>query len=470
VTLRARLVLSLGGLVALALLLAGVLVVQFTRANLIDQLDDELRAMGFGASGPGPPFEDAGGGRRFALIAIDRHGTVTSRPSGPVASPDPLPTLDGLDAADGGPHHGRILERTSPDGSTTYRVRVFPGNGGTTAVVAAPMRLVDGPIRALLRNLVIVGLTILGAVLAVAFLVIRQGMRPLETIARTADTISAGDLSRRADLPNDRSEVGRLGSAFDQMLDQIQGAFEQQRTALDARERSENRLRQFVADASHELRTPLTTVRGYADLYRAGGLGEREALDRAMARIGTESRRMGGLVEDLLLLARLDQGRPLRREPVDLSLLVADAVADARLLQPDRPITDAVRPGIRVTGDEDRLRQVIGNLLANVRVHTPTDTPAEVSLEASDGRALLRVADRGPGIDPALGERVFDRFFRADPGRSRDRGGSGLGLSIAASVAQAHGGSVGHEATPGGGATFVVTLPLAPEAQAPPSG
>jgi two-component system OmpR family sensor kinase len=279
-------------------------------------------------------------------------------------------------------------------------------------------------------------------------------------MATTADTIATGDLSHRADLPRDGSEVGRLGTAFNRMLDQIEGAFGQQRAALDAKDRSERRLRQFVADASHELRTPLTAVRGYAELYRAGGLSEREALDRAMSRIETESRRMAVLVDDLLLLARLDQGRPLRRDPVDLSELVRDAVADARMVEPERPLQATVADGVLLPGDEDRLRQVVGNLFANVRVHTPPDTPVEVTLGVGAEGATVRVADHGPGIPEEHADRVFDRFFRADPGRSRDRGGSGLGLAIAASVVEAHGGSVHHEPTPGGGATFVVTLPL----------
>jgi two-component system OmpR family sensor kinase len=171
---------------------------------------------------------------------------------------------------------------------------------------------------------------------------------------------------------------------------------------------------------------------------------------------------MAALVEDLLLLARLDQGRPLRREPVDLSAVVADAVADARAVEPGRPIASDVAVGVRVVGDEDRLRQVVGNLFANVRVHTPADAPVAVSLTAADGACRLVVADRGPGVAGEHAGRIFDRFYRADPGRSRDRGGSGLGLSIAASVAEAHGGSIAHAPTDGGGATFSLTLPVVP--------
>jgi two-component system OmpR family sensor kinase len=180
-----------------------------------------------------------------------------------------------------------------------------------------------------------------------------------------------------------------------------------------------------------------------------------------MARIGTESRRMGSLVEDLLLLARLDQGRPVRRDRVDLSAIVDDAVRDARTLEPERPFQAAVLPNVIVIGDEDRLRQVVGNLLVNVRVHTPPRSPVGLTLDAVEGRGQLTVVDHGPGIAPEVADRVFDRFFRADPGRTRDRGGSGLGLSIAASLVAVHGGWIAHAPTPGGGATFRVELPAA---------
>jgi two-component system OmpR family sensor kinase len=249
------------------------------------------------------------------------------------------------------------------------------------------------------------------------------------------------------------------------MLDRIESSFTAQQAALDEKARSEDRLRRFVSDASHELRTPLTAVRGYADLYRTGGLADPADLERAMDRIGTESRRMALLVDDLLLLARLDQGRPLRADRVDLSRLVRDAVTDARAVEPSRPIGGTVADGVAVIGDEDRIRQVVGNLLANVRVHTAAATPVEVALATAEGEAELRVVDHGPGIDREHGARVFDRFYRADPGRSRDRGGSGLGLSIVASITHALGGRLWHEATPGGGATFVVQLPLTGSSQ-----
>jgi two-component system OmpR family sensor kinase len=215
-------------------------------------------------------------------------------------------------------------------------------------------------------------------------------------------------------------------------------------------------MRRFVADASHELRTPLTSIRGFAEFYRQNPAGDPV---RLMRRVEDAAARMGVLVEDLLLLARLDQGRPLRDDPVALSEIVNDALLDLRAVEPERPVEASVEPDVVVEGDEDRLRQVIGNLFTNVRVHTPADAPVEISLASNDGFSTLKVSDHGPGVEPAHVERIFDRFYRADTARSRDRGGSGLGLSIAASVAAAHGGEITYSTTPGGGATFTLTLP-----------
>jgi two-component system, OmpR family, sensor kinase len=355
-----------------------------------------------------------------------------------------------------------VLELPSLDGTLSYRAIMVRGHLGpqpVIAVFAAPKDQIESSIEVLTRTLVIVGLTVLALILIIGWFIIRRDLRPLESITTTAERISDGDLSQRVGVPDDGSEVGRLGHAFDTMLDQIQSAFDSQHAALVAKERSEQQLRRFVADASHELRTPLTAVRGYSELYRAGGLADEESLDMAMTRIGSESRRMAALVEDLLLLARLDQGRPLRHDAVPLTELVNDALLDLRAVEPDRPVDATVQPNVTVSGDEDRLRQVIGNLFTNVRVHTPPESPLEIALGARNGSSTLRVADHGPGIDPAHVEHIFDRFYRADSGRSRDRGGSGLGLSIAASVAAAHGGEINYSTTPGGGATFTLTLP-----------
>ena len=463
-SLRTRLVLSLAVTFAVALLVAGVALVGLVRQSMVARLDQELVSLA-STGDRVRRLQDLSGsgeaGRRVAVMRLDRDGNITrSFPSGFASDPDPLPVLPTY--ADGIPAEafGHVTTAASEDGSVEYRTLVSQGPRGVAIAIAAPLTGVEEGTQALTRTLLLVGGAALLLLVGTAWVIVRRGLLPLERIAGTAQEIAGGDLSHRAGVPHDDTEVGRLGAAFDTMLDRIESSFAAQQAALDEKARSEDRLRRFVSDASHELRTPLTAVRGYADLYRTGGLADPADLERAMDRIGTESRRMALLVDDLLLLARLDQGRPLRADPVDLTRVVREAVADARAVEPGRPIGGAVADGVRVTGDEDRLRQVVGNLLANVRVHTPAATPVEVDLTAMDGAAEVRIVDHGRGIDPEHAPRVFDRFYRADPARSRDRGGSGLGLSIVASITHALGGRLWHEPTPGGGATFVVRLPL----------
>jgi len=472
-TLRARLLLSLAVMLAVALLLAGTLLVGLTRVSLVDRVDSELQAVGATSSRllrlADLTVSDSEAGQRLAGMRLDRQGQVVRAiPSGFASDPDPLPALpvytDGIPAS----AYGQIVERPSVDGSMHYRVLTEQARPNLILAIAAPMSGVDAVTTALVRTLLLVGALAMGGLLLVAWFVVRHDLLPLERIAKAAEAIAGGDLSHRAGVPHDQTEVGRLGTAFDAMVDQIEASFGQQQAALEAKEQSEDRLRRFVADASHELRTPLTAVRGYADLYRAGGLQDPTELAVAMDRIGTESRRMGALVDDLLTLARLDQGLPVRREPLDLSAIARDAVADARALEPERPITGAIDPDVVVVGDEDRLRQVVGNLVANVRVHTARSTPFELVVRRVGERAELRVVDHGPGIPGEHGSSVFDRFHRVDLGRSRDRGGAGLGLSIAASIMAAHGGAIWHEPTPGGGATFVIQLPVTANSQVPP--
>jgi two-component system OmpR family sensor kinase len=270
----------------------------------------------------------------------------------------------------------------------------------------------------------------------------------------TATAIAEGDLSHRVPVAPAGTEAGQLGGALNTMLGRIEAAF-------DARAASEQRLRRFVADASHELRTPVTTIRGYAELYRQGGLDEREALDQAMRRTEQEAIRMGGLVDDLLLLARLDQGRPLDRAPVDLGVLAVDACSDAQLVAPDHRVVADVQPDVVVDGDEPRLRQVVHNLVRNAVVHTPRGTHVQVQVAVVAGRAVLEVRDDGPGMDPDAVAHAFERFWRADSSRARESGGSGLGLSIVHAIVHAHGGQVSLSSTRGAGTTVRVELPLA---------
>jgi two-component system OmpR family sensor kinase len=275
-------------------------------------------------------------------------------------------------------------------------------------------------------------------------------------MAETAGAIAGGDLGRRVPEARAGTEAGDLGVALNGMLARIEEAFDQ-RTA------SEARLRRFIADASHELRTPITTVRGYAELYRAGALQERAELDEAMRRTQQEAERMGSLVEDLLHLARLDQGRPVERQAVDLAPLAADAVLDAQAAAPERDVAvDADGPAV-VLGEEGPLRQVLANLVGNALVHAP-DSPVRVRVRTEGGAAVLEVADQGPGMAPTDAARAFERFYRADASRQRHRGGSGLGLAIVEATVRAHGGEVGIVTAPGEGTTVRVTLPLDPHA------
>ncbi|HEY3764665.1 MAG TPA: ATP-binding protein [Gaiellales bacterium] len=331
----------------------------------------------------------------------------------------------------------------------------FPIPRGTRLVIAISTKDVNSTLDRLDRLEMVIGLIVVAIAGGLAWALVRVELRPLVRIEDTAAAIAAGDLSRRVDVAAPGTEVGSLGESLNAMLAQIEAAFDERRA-------SENRLRRFVADAGHELRTPLTSVRGYAELFRRGGAAHPDDVGMMMARIESEAQRMGVLVEDLLLLAKLDQGRPLAHQQVHLSELVAEMAGDQNMLQPDWPLELRIDPGVEVVGDEQRLRQAVGNLLANTRAHTPRGTRTTVAVAMRAGMAMVEVADDGPGIPDEIMGRVFERFFRADPSRSRASGGSGLGLSIVSAIAEAHGGRVEAESPQGGGAVFRILLP--PEA------
>jgi len=326
--------------------------------------------------------------------------------------------------------------------------------GNQTVVFAIPLTGVQSTLGDLLLLEVKIGLAIVAATMILALLIIRFSLRPLEKMGAVAQDIAAGDLSRRVEPATSKSEIGRLGLALNGMLAQIESAFAE-RTA------SNRRLRRFVADASHELRTPLTSIRGYSEMLRRGAAESPADAELARRRIEEESIRMTGLVDDMLVLARLDQGRALEQEPVDLQAIATDAVADARVVAPQRDINLKSSGIVVVNGDDTRLRQVLGNLVRNAIVHTPPQTAIVVSLATEDSVAKLSVADHGPGLNAEEIDRIFEPFYRADPSRSRDSGGAGLGLSIVSAVVTAHGGHVKVHETEGGGATFEVDLPLA---------
>jgi two-component system OmpR family sensor kinase len=342
-------------------------------------------------------------------------------------------------------------------GDDDKRYRVFaqrdPSGLGTT-IVAIPLSDVD---QTLHRLLAVEALVISGVLLLLGFAawaVVRVGLLPLDRMGHTAGAIAGGDLSHRVESTDPRTEVGRLGIALNAMLDRLERAF-------SARKASEDRLRQFIADASHELRTPLASIRGYAELFRMGATREPEDVAKAMRRIEEEAARMGVLVEDLLTLARLDEIADAPHVDVDLGRLVNDAVDDARATAPEREINRHVDGETVVIGDAHQLRQVLANLLRNALVHTPAGTAIDVSAARDDGDVRLEVRDHGPGLPTEDPGEIFERFWRSEGGRKQGRAGAGLGLAIVAGIVDAHGGRVEASNAPDGGASFVVRLPAA---------
>jgi two-component system OmpR family sensor kinase len=410
------------------------------------------------------------------VVILDPQGkAVLTRPSGSPTKPDPMPVLSGtipvqrLPDQDNG-HVGRYAGTFTPDPNA-----VIVGSHGDpdgqyrTVAVAVPqgtlysslsLNPTNDTLSSLRRVELLATLAIVFAMGLMVLWMVRRGLRPLRHMAETADAIASGDLTARVPEEPASSEVGRLGVAFNEMLTQIEQAFAEKSA-------SEEQLRQFVADASHELRTPLTSIRGYAELLRRGGFPDEAGTRKALQRVEEEAKRMGGLVEDLLLLAELDRGRPLQAAPVDLQRVCADAVGDSHALDHQHDLT--LRPGnaVVVVGDAERLAQVAHNLVRNALAHTPPGTAVTVSTGVERGMGLIVVSDQGPGIDPQDGARVFDRFYRGDAARSGV--GTGLGLAIVRAIAEALGGTAEVTSYPGRGAMFVVSVPLAAPGVAAPS-
>ena len=333
---------------------------------------------------------------------------------------------------------------------------------GDTVVVAQSLEAVEKTKHQLMVLFLLVGLFVLLLIAGAARYVIRIGMRPLENVEKTAEKIAAGDLSARLPDAKPTTEVGRLVSSLNTMLSRIEESFA-------ARTESEGRLRRFVADASHELRTPLTAIRGFAELHRQGAVSGEEQTKELVARIERESMRMSALVEDLLVLARMDQGPKMEIKPVNLSELVNDAVESARAAGPGHPITLDAGSEIYALGDSNRIHQVVANLLANARVHTPVGTQIKVSIAQSEKEVQVVVADNGPGLSEENREKIFERFYRVDPSRQRSGAeGSGLGLSIVDAVMRSHGGHVSVDSKLGEGSTFTLHFPLHAEQRCAP--
>lgn len=460
-SLRSRLVLVLLTLSAVGLAVFGVGTYQAFADAELDRVDDDLRAsvdlvaqelaalLRFGGTASGPSAADVplvvAPGTFAELRDFDGRAIATMQVARGGARPD-LSAI-GRDGVDG------ITTVGSYSGDVTWRVVSEPTVSGGSLVVAAPMAAMQRSLDRLLAIEATAAVIVLLLLGAGAWSVLRTALRPLEQIADAAASIDSQQLGRRVPTAAGGTEVAQLARSINGMLDELEGAFA-------AREASEARLRRFLADASHELRTPLTSIQGFAELFRLDDGRRHVELPLVMRRIEHESHRMGALVEDLLLLARLDETRAPERVEVDLAALAADACGDAVAGVPDRPVDLDAPDALTVVGDPDHLRQALGNLLSNAVRHTPAGTPVEVLVTRQAGAPAVVVRDHGPGIDAAALGHVFDRFWQADPARVGP--GAGLGLSIVQAIAAEHGGEIGVHNAEDGGAVFTLRLPTEP--------
>ena len=390
-----------------------------------------------------------------SLTLLDAQGTVVGGIGGDFNTTSINDNLAGLLPEEVSEHGDKPFTLHAPGPDFRVIARALPNNAGTV-VAAQSLRDLERTTSRLGFLFSLIGFVLLMLIAIAARTVIKVGLRPLEDAEKTAEEIAAGNYSARMPETNPGTEVGRLVTSLNSMLSRIEKSFSIQNE-------SENKLRRFVADASHELRTPITAIRGFSELHRQGAVtGEKETAE-LIGRIEGESKRMGSLVEDLLLLARLDQAREMDSKPVDINKVVEDAVISARAAGPEHPVTlNSSSDEIFTLGDEARIHQVVANLLANARAHTPAGTPISVSVKSTDAGVEVVVADKGPGLSIEDQKRIFERFYRADSSRVRTGAdGSGLGLSIVDAVMRAHGGSVSVESTPGEGATFTLLFPRA---------
>jgi two-component system OmpR family sensor kinase len=485
VSLRLRLLVAVVAISILALVVADFATYSALRTTLYIQVDQQLShqpsRLGIdpvtgqvALQCPPPPGsgQSSGGEGFFNVIGIGYVGVVNQSgamvecpayvENHPYRPQLPSP-ITGFTAQPDGTQVAQFTTGSIANGGPAFRVRATKnpaGLSGDTLVQAQALVDQSGT----LHNLFLIELAVTaGAIvfaLAAGWWLVRLGLRPLEDVERTADSIAAGDLDQRVPGADQATEVGRLARALNVMLERIQAAFSA-RLASEARLReNEHHLRQFVADASHELRTPIAAVSAYAELFERGGTEHTADQPRIAAGIRTETARMDRLVSDLLTLARLDEGVPMEMAPVELVSLASDAVRTASAVGPDWPVRFWAAHPVEVSGDKDRLRQLLDNLLANVRAHTPRGTAATVRVDQVGGHAEIEVRDTGPGMPDEEARRVFERFYRADPARSRTSGGSGLGLSIVAAIVAAHGGTVSATSAPGSGFVVSVRLPM----------
>ncbi len=481
-SLRSRLTLGIVLLTAIGFLLSSLVVKNALEGYLVGQVDKQLLALSqtalpqiaesgiaqdddgyFGrhdeeherpAEAPRPRGPLSRIPTTFSVTVLDANGLVTGELGGDLNAAPIADYLVGFDLEEVAEHQGEAFT-VEGEGNNFRAVAVALPNNSGSIIAAQSLDDLNKTVGKLGFFFFLIGVALLTLIAIAARLVIKIGMRPLEDVEATAEQIAAGDLSARMPDANSHTEVGRLVTSLNSMLGRIEQSF-------GAKIESENKLRRFVADASHELRTPLTAIRGFSELYRQGAVSGEESTRELLGRIEGESIRMGALVEDLLLLARLDQAREMESKPVDLVALVESAVASARAAGPDHSVTcDLPDEEIFALGDEARIHQVVANLLANARAHTPAGTKIEVSVIQAEDGIRISVADDGPGLSSENQKKIFERFYRADTSRVRvDGEGSGLGLSIVDAVMKAHGGSVSVQSELGKGATFTLFFPF----------
>jgi two-component system OmpR family sensor kinase len=478
-SLRSRISLGVVALAAFGFIASGLVAQSALKGYLTTQVDHELEAI---TGGTLPRIVQAGIAHETFESAHDDNHENTPAATAPNSPLQRIPTTTSLTLLDptgqivgglGGDLNkasitdyvkGLLPAEVASHGDKPFTIeasgadfravaRTLPGNAGTL-VAAQSLEELENTVSRLGYLFFFISLILLILMAIAARTVVKVGLRPLDDAETTAEEIAAGNLSARMPEADSGTEVGRLVTTLNTMLARIEEAFA-------VRTESENKLRRFVADASHELRTPITAIRGFSELHRQGAVNGEAETKQLIARIEGESKRMGSLVEDLLLLARLDQAREMDSKPVDIVKVVADAVASAQVSGPDHPIT-LVTPNVELfmLGDEVRIHQVIANLLANARAHTPDGTPIAVMITSDESEVSISVADKGPGLSETDQQHIFERFYRADGSRTRTGDdGSGLGLSIVDAVMRAHGGKVSVDSELGNGSKFTLTFP-----------
>jgi len=472
-SLRTQLVLVTSVLIALAIAVTSLVAISALRAQMVHQLDEEMKASSsslVSSVGTSQTRQDGAVGS-YRVYVLDQHGNVLYSIAGADQQAENEPVLTGWDSEKVKKYHETGTTVNSRTGSNDWRIMPISLESSTNGqassmVIALPLKQTNQVVALVGVLTFAFGLATLAAAIAMTWVIVTRTFEPLARVEQTAAKIAAGDLSQRIEDYNPSNEIGNLAISLNTMLAQIESSF-------NAQAKSEAKMRRFVGDASHELRAPLVSIRGYSELYRQGALPNDEAVATAMGRIESESKRMGQLVEDLLTLARIDERRESKLAPFDLFHLAVDASNDAYATSPDREVslvglTDDMAPtSAPVIGDESRMRQVVANLLTNAMRYTPAGTPLEIAVGVREDvpgypLSVIEVRDHGPGIHGEDRERVFERFYRTDTSRSRETGGTGLGLSIVAAILEQHDGSVHIEETPGGGATFVISLPFYP--------